>query len=103
MMIYVGEFGLHRHFRPAAGFVRAVWSGSRWPRVQVRFADGSIAGGFALVEDAQCNRGPGGHRWAEMARTIRDRPLTVNESRPRRTVRDLYTSGGWYGGGTWLS
>ena len=28
-----------------------------------------------------------------------DRPLTVNESRPRRTVRDLYASGGWYGGG----
>jgi RNA recognition motif-containing protein len=25
------------------------------------------------------------------------RPLTVNESRPRRTVRDLYASGGWYG------
>ncbi len=30
---------------------------------------------------------------------VRDRPLTVNESRPRRTVRDLYASGGWYGGG----
>ena len=28
------------------------------------------------------------------------RPLTVNESRPRRTVRDLYASGGWYGGGS---
>lgn len=28
-----------------------------------------------------------------------DRPLTVNESRPRRTVRDQYASGGWYGGG----
>ena len=27
------------------------------------------------------------------------RPLTVNESRPRRTVRDLYASGGWFGGG----
>ncbi|MFO0957588.1 MAG: RNA-binding protein [Isosphaeraceae bacterium] len=26
-----------------------------------------------------------------------DRPLKVNESRPRRTVRDLYASGGWYG------
>lgn len=25
------------------------------------------------------------------------RPLTVNESRPRRTIRELYTSGGWYG------
>src|SRR3954447_21288913 len=29
----------------------------------------------------------------------RDRPLTVNESRPRRTVRDLYAGGGWFGGG----
>ena len=26
------------------------------------------------------------------------RPLTVNESRPRRTVRDQYAGGGWYGG-----
>jgi RNA recognition motif-containing protein len=32
--------------------------------------------------------------------THRDRPLTVNESRPRRTVRDLYAGGGWFGGGT---
>ena len=29
----------------------------------------------------------------------RDRKLTVNESRPRRTVRDLYAGGGWFGGG----
>jgi RNA recognition motif-containing protein len=28
----------------------------------------------------------------------RDRKLTVNESRPRRTVRDQYASG-WYGSG----
>ncbi len=27
------------------------------------------------------------------------RPLTVNESRPRRTVKDQYAGGGWYGGG----
>jgi len=26
-----------------------------------------------------------------------ERPLTVNESRPRRTVRDMY-AGGWFGG-----
>ncbi len=26
------------------------------------------------------------------------RNLSINESRPRRTVRDLYASGGWYGG-----
>jgi RNA recognition motif-containing protein len=29
-----------------------------------------------------------------------DRPLTVNESRPRRTVRDMYAGGGWFGGGS---
>ena len=29
----------------------------------------------------------------------RERKLTVNESRPRRTVRDLYAGGGWFGGG----
>ncbi len=29
----------------------------------------------------------------------RDRALVVNESRPRRTVRDLYAGGGWFGGG----
>jgi RNA recognition motif-containing protein len=29
----------------------------------------------------------------------RDRALTVNESRPRRTVRDMYAGGGWFGGG----
>jgi pimeloyl-ACP methyl ester carboxylesterase len=28
-----------------------------------------------------------------------DRELKVNESRPRRTVRDLYAGGGWFGGG----
>ena len=27
------------------------------------------------------------------------RPLTVNESRPRRTVRDQYAGGGWFGSG----
>ena len=29
------------------------------------------------------------------------RRLTVNESRPRRTVRDLYAGGGWAGAGGW--
>ena len=30
---------------------------------------------------------------------FRDSKLTVNESRPRRTVRDLYAGGGWFGSG----
>jgi RNA recognition motif-containing protein len=29
----------------------------------------------------------------------RDRKLTVNESRPRRTVKDQYAGGGWFGAG----
>ncbi len=33
------------------------------------------------------------------SRDHRERALTVNESRPRRTVRDMYAGGGWYGGG----
>lgn len=33
------------------------------------------------------------------ARDHRERVLVVNESRPRRTVRDMYAGGGWYGGG----
>ena len=29
--------------------------------------------------------------------THNERALIVNESRPRRTVRDLYAGGGWFG------
>lgn len=29
---------------------------------------------------------------------IQGRALTVNESRPRRTIRDLYAGSGWFGG-----
>ncbi|HEV3168154.1 MAG TPA: RNA-binding protein [Isosphaeraceae bacterium] len=29
----------------------------------------------------------------------RERKLTVNESRPRRSVRDQYAGGGWFGSG----
>ena len=29
----------------------------------------------------------------------RERALVVNESRPRRTVRDMYAGGGWFGAG----
>ena len=32
-------------------------------------------------------------------RPFHDRNLVVNESRPRRTVRDLYAGGGWFGSG----
>ena len=52
--------------------------------------------GFGLVEMPQ----PDEARAAIQAlngQDHQDRPLTVNESRPRRTVRDMY-AGGWFGG-----
>jgi RNA recognition motif-containing protein len=65
--------------------------------VQVRSRTGQSRG-FGLVEMPNAAEA----RTAIDAlngREYRDRALTVNESRPRRTVRDLYASGGWYGGG----
>lgn len=62
--------------------------------VQVRARTGQSRG-FALVEmpnDAEA----GAAIAALNGKDFRDRALTVNESRPRRTVRDLYTTG-WYG------
>ena len=63
--------------------------------IQVKTRTGQSRG-FGLVEMANDEE-------AKVAietlngREHRDRPLRVNESRPRRTVRDLYT-GGWFGG-----
>jgi RNA recognition motif-containing protein len=53
--------------------------------------------GFGIVDmpdDAQANAAIA----ALHGSTYRERELKVNESRPRRTVRDLYASGGWFGG-----
>lgn len=53
--------------------------------------------GFGLVEmpdEAQANAAIA----ALNGSMYRERELKVNESRPRRTVRDLYASGGWFGG-----
>jgi RNA recognition motif-containing protein len=65
--------------------------------VQVRARTGQSRG-FALVEMPDAAEARAAID-ALNGREHRDRKLTVNESRPRRTVRDLYTSGGWYGGG----
>lgn len=65
--------------------------------VQVKTRTGQSRG-FGLVEMASDTE-------AEAAITAlngkdhQGRPLVVNESRPRRTVRDLYAGGGWYGSG----
>lgn len=53
--------------------------------------------GFGLVEmpnDAEAEAAIAALHGSD----YRDRKLTVNESRPRRTVRDQYASG-WYGSG----
>jgi RNA recognition motif-containing protein len=96
MMIYVGNLDyavttdeLHALFGPFGAVTMA--------EVQVRSRTGQSRG-FALVEmpnEAEARAAIE----ALNGRPHRDRTLTVNESRPRRTVRDLYTSGGWYGGG----
>ena len=96
MMIYVGNLD----YTVTSDEVRALFEpfgAVTMSEVQVRSRTGQSRG-FALVEMPN----------AVEARTAiealngqnhHDRPLTINESRPRRTVRDLYTSGGWYGGG----
>jgi RNA recognition motif-containing protein len=65
--------------------------------VQVRSRTGQSRG-FGLVEMPNVTEARAAID-ALSGRAYHDRPLTVNESRPRRTVRDLYASGGWYGGG----
>jgi RNA recognition motif-containing protein len=65
--------------------------------VQVRSRTGQSRG-FGLVEMPDPEEARSAIE-ALNGRPFRDRVLTVNESRPRRTVRDLYASGGWYGGG----
>jgi len=95
MMIYVGNLDynatsdeLRALFEPFGAVTLA--------EIQVKSRTGQSRG-FGLVEMANESE-------AKAAITalnnsdFRDRALTVNESRPRRTVRDLYSGGGWYGG-----
>jgi RNA recognition motif-containing protein len=54
--------------------------------------------GFALVEmpkDKEAEKAIASLNGTEH----RERKLVVNESRPRRTVKDQYASGGWFGSG----
>jgi len=96
MMIYVGNLDyavtsdeLRALFEPFGAVTMA--------EVQVRSRTGQSRG-FALVEMPQAAEARAAIE-ALNGREHRDRALTINESRPRRTVRDLYTSGGWFGGG----
>ena len=96
MMIYVGNLEytvtsdeLRVLFEPLGTVTMA--------DVQVRSRTGQSRG-FALVEMPDAGEARAAID-ALNGSQFKDRVLTVNESRPRRTVRDLYTSGGWYGGG----
>jgi RNA recognition motif-containing protein len=96
MMIYVGNLDyattseeLRALFEPFGAVAMA--------EVQVKARTGQSRG-FGLVDMPRASE-------AEAAisglngRDYKERALTVNESRPRRTVRDLYAGGGWFGGG----
>jgi RNA recognition motif-containing protein len=95
MMIYVGNLSysvtsddLRALFEPL-GLVTSA-------EVQVKSRTGQSRG-FGLVEMPNADEARAAIE-ALNGREHQDRPLTVNESRPRRTVRDMY-AGGWFGGG----
>ncbi|MGE3819023.1 MAG: RNA recognition motif domain-containing protein [Isosphaeraceae bacterium] len=95
MLIYVGNLNysvtseeLRSLFEPFGDVATA--------EVQVKSRTGQSRG-FGIVDMPNHDEA----RAAIEALNSRDhggRPLTVNESRPRRSVRDLY-AGGWFGGG----
>jgi RNA recognition motif-containing protein len=96
MMIYVGNLDyavtsdeLRALFEPFGAVAMA--------EVQVKARTGQSRG-FGLVDMPRAAEGDAAIA-ALNGSDFRDRPLTVNESRPRRTVRDLYAGGGWFGGG----
>ena len=94
MMIYVGNLNysltsddLRALFEPFGTVALA--------EVQLKSRTGHSRG-FGMVEMPNADQA----RAAIAALNGKDhegRPLTVNESRPRRTVRDMY-AGGWFGG-----
>jgi RNA recognition motif-containing protein len=96
MMIYVGNLDyavtsdeLRALFEPLGAVAMA--------EVQVKSRTGQSRG-FGLVDMPDASEAKTAIA-ALNGKDFRDRKLTVNESRPRRTVRDLYAGGGWFGGG----
>lgn len=66
-----------------------------WAEVQTKARTGHSRG-FGLVDmpnDVEAEAAIA----ALNGKPLHDRELTVNESRPRRTIRDMYAGGGWYG------
>lgn len=65
--------------------------------VQVKSRTGQSRG-FGMVEMPQEHEAQAAIT-ALNGQESQGRALTVNESRPRRTVKDQYASGGWFGPG----
>ena len=96
MMIYVGNLDyattseeLRALFEPFGAVAMA--------EVQVKSRTGQSRG-FGLVDMSRSAEADAAIA-ALNNNEFKSRALTVNESRPRRTVRDLYAGGGWFGGG----
>jgi cold-inducible RNA-binding protein len=96
MMIYVGNLDysvssieLRALFEPLGSVASA--------DVQVKSRTGQSRG-FGLVDMPNAAEAEAAIS-ALNGSDFRERKLTVNESRPRRSVRDQYASGGWFGGG----
>ncbi len=96
MMIYVGNLDyavtseeLRALFEPFGAVTMA--------EVQVKARTGQSRG-FGLVDMPRSAEADAAIAALNNS-DFRERALTVNESRPRRTVRDLYAGGGWFGGG----
>jgi RNA recognition motif-containing protein len=94
MMIYVGNLDyavnsdeLRALFEPLGAVTMA--------EVQYKVRTGQSRG-FGMVEMPNEDEAKAAIS-ALHGKPFRDRELTVNESRPRRTVRDQYAGGGWYG------
>ncbi len=97
MMIYVGNLDysvsnddLRTLFEPFGAVAMA--------EVQVKSRTGQSRG-FGLVDMPNDHEAEAAIN-ALSSREFKERKLTVNESRPRRTVRDMYAGGGWFGGGS---
>ena len=94
MRIYVGNLD----YAATSEDVRGLFAGHgevSWAEVQTKARTGQSRG-FALVDmpnDSEAQAAIAALNGSD----YRGRPLTVNESRPRRTVRDLYATGNWYG------
>jgi RNA recognition motif-containing protein len=95
MMIYVGNLD----YAVTSDDLRTLFQAHgtvAMAEVQYKLRTGQSRG-FGMVEMLNDNEAKAAIA-ALNGKPFRDRDLTVNESRPRRTVRDQYAGGGWFGG-----